>query len=58
MGKARPVNLETRYFSKYGDAYDFFKEMLHRYPLGEWLSARTKSISERFFGAMKKRQRK
>ena len=34
MGKARTVPLETRFFSKHGDAYAFFKEMLHRYPLG------------------------
>jgi hypothetical protein len=38
MGRAKPVILATRTFSKQGDAWDFFGDMLHRYAPGDRVS--------------------
>lgn len=35
LGKARPVHLKTRTFSKVGDARAFFSTMLKRYKAGD-----------------------
>ncbi len=35
MGKARQIKIETRTFSKAGDATAFFSEMLNRYAVGQ-----------------------
>lgn len=34
MGRARPINLDTRSFAKAGDATAYFSGMLKRYPIG------------------------
>ena len=51
MAKARKITLSTRIFEKAGDATDFFKEMLHRYEIGERVSeadaAELKALLER-----------
>jgi len=38
LGKARSVVLSTRTFQKVGDATAFFKDMLHRYAIGDRIS--------------------
>jgi len=38
MGKARSITIETRSFSKVGDAKEFFSGMLQRYSIGEMVS--------------------
>ena len=35
MGKARQIKIDTRTFSKCGDATAFFKAMLNRYKIGD-----------------------
>jgi len=38
MGRAKPVELATRFFEKQGDASAFYKAMLHRYQPGDRLA--------------------
>ncbi len=38
MGKARKITLDTRAFEKAGDATVFFRDMLHRYQIGQHIS--------------------
>jgi hypothetical protein len=38
MGKARAIELETRVFTKAGDATIFFRRMLNRYSIGDRVS--------------------
>ena len=38
MGKARSIDLGTRFFAKAGDARTFFSDMLQKYTIGDRLS--------------------
>jgi hypothetical protein len=39
MGKAKPLKIGTREFSRQKDALDFFKAMLNRYKIGAIISS-------------------